>query len=112
MNRPPVTALQFLDRLKWLDGRLMSIEPYRRRSLKGALDSYGPNGAPLVNSVLCGRSKKNYKSCDRVLAGLYCLLFRHSWQGSDALIVANDADQARADLDLCRKLIVVNPDMA
>jgi hypothetical protein len=47
-----------------------------------------------------------------VLAGLYCLMCRDSPQGSDVLIVANDEDQAGADLDLAKKLVGINPDLA
>jgi hypothetical protein len=106
----PVTSLQFFARLRWLDDRplLDTIEPYRRQLLTAALDTYRPDGVPLYNFVLSGRGKKNFKTTDLVLAGLYCLVIRDSGSG---FILANDEDQAGDDLDLAKKLVAANPDL-
>jgi hypothetical protein len=77
-RKAQVTALQFFSRLQWLDGRLLldTIEPYRRRLLTTALDTRRPDGVPTYNFILSGRAKKNWKTTDLVLAGLYCLVIR------------------------------------
>jgi phage terminase large subunit-like protein len=105
----PISSLDFLSKLKWLDGKPLVIEPYRQRLFEQAIDSVGPDGLPTYNMVLVGRAKKNYKSSDLDLAALYKLIVPESVQGNDALICANDEDQAAADLSLCKKLIAVNP---
>jgi hypothetical protein len=107
------TSLQFFSRLQWLDGRplLDTIEDYRRDIFRKVLDTYRPDGAPVYNMALCGRGKKNWKSCDLVLAGLYCLLIRRSPLGNDGIIVASDEGQAADDLSLARKLVEVNSDL-
>ena len=109
-HRARVTSQQFFARLQWLDGRplLDTIEPYRRQLLTTALDTYRPDGVPAYNFVLVGRAKKNWKTTDLVLAGLYCLLMR----GGSGFILANDEDQAGDDLDLAKKLVAANPDLA
>jgi hypothetical protein len=107
-----ISALTFFSTLKWIDGSPLKIEPYRQDIFRRALDTYGPNGVPMYNMVLAGRGKKNNKSLDLVLAALFVLVCRNSPQGSDALIVANDEDQAGQDLDLARKLVAANPDLA
>lgn len=43
---------------------------------------------------------------------MYCLFCRKSPQGSDAIILANDEDQAGDDLALVKKLIATNPILA
>src|SRR6516165_5570654 len=108
------SSLQFFDHLRWLDGKplLDTIEPYRRDLFTKALDTYRPHGSPLYSMVLAGRGKKNAKSLDLILAALFVLLIRRSVQGSDGFILANDADQARDDLTLAKKLIACNPDLA
>jgi phage terminase large subunit-like protein len=107
------TSLQFFSRLQWLDGTplLDTIEPYRRDIFRKVLDTYRPDGAPIYNMALCGRGKKNWKSCDLVLAALYCLVIRRSPLGNDGIIVASDEGQAGDDLQLARKLVEVNPDL-
>ena len=107
------TSLQFFAHLKWLDGKnlLDTIEPYRRELFTQALDEVGADGRPRYNLVLVGRAKKNWKSSDLVLAGLYCLLMRRSPLGNSGFIVASDEDQAGDDLDLARKLVTCNPDL-
>ena len=108
------TSLQFFSKLRWLDGRplLDTIEPYRRRLFAAALDTYGKDGAPVYNLVLAGRGKKNFKSCDLVLAAIYCVVVRRSIQGNDALILASDEGQAGDDLSLARKLVECNPELS
>ena len=110
MTRKPLTSLRLFGRLKWLDGRplLDTIEPYRRKIFKDALDTY-KDGAPVYNQVLAGRGKKNFKSCDLVLAAIYCTVVRRSVQGNDALILASDEAQAGDDLSLARKLVECSP---
>src|SRR5689334_13582989 len=95
------TSLQFFSKLSWLDGSnlLETIEPYRREIFTRALDTFRPDGSPLHTTVLSGRAKKNNKTLDLVLAGLFTLVIRRSVQGSDGYILANDADQAGDDLD-------------
>jgi hypothetical protein len=112
-SAPVATAMAFFGRLRWLDGRplLDTMEPYRRHLLATALDSRRPDGVPTYNFVLSGRGKKNWKSADLVLAGLYCLVIRESVQGNDGAILANDEDQAGDDLDLAKKLVACNPDL-
>ena len=113
-RRHTVTSLAFFSRLKWLDGTplLNHLEEYRREIFCKALDSFDERGRPLYNMVLAGRGKKNAKSLDLILAGLFVLVIRRSVQGSDGFVLANDADQALDDLSLAKKLIAANPDLA
>src|SRR5215469_2973988 len=108
------TSLQFFGGLKWLDGKplLDGIEPYRRHIFTQALDTFDDTGRPLYSMVLCGRGKKNSKTLDLVLAALFVLTIRRSIQGSDGFILANDAAQAGDDLQLAKRLIQCNPDLA
>jgi hypothetical protein len=103
--------LDFFAALKWLDGRplLDTIEEYRRRIFEAALYTFDADGFPHHNLVLCGRAKKNWKTSDLILAGLYKLLAWPSDQGNDAFILANDEGQAGDDLSLAKKLVTVNP---
>jgi hypothetical protein len=107
-----VSALSFLSSLRWIDGRPLQLEPYRREIFRRALDDRRSDGSPAINLVLAGRAKKNWKSADLILAGLFCLECRESSQGSDVLLVANDEDQAGDDLDLAKKIVGINPDLA
>ena len=70
-----VTSSQFFSKLKWLDGRnlLDTIEPYRRALFTAALDTF-EDGRPKYNLVVSGRAKKNNKTTDLGLAGLYVQL--------------------------------------
>src|SRR6516225_4629964 len=113
MKRDP-TSLQFYGHLKWLDGTplLDHIEQYRREVFGKALDSFDANGRPLYSMVVSGRAKKNWKSCDLILAALFVLVIRRSVQGSDGLILANDSGQAADDLALAKKLVGCNADLA
>jgi hypothetical protein len=112
MKRGP-TSLQFFGHLRWLDGTplLDHVEQYRRELFRKALDSFDAHGRPLYSMVVSGRAKKNWKSCDLILAALFVLVIRRSVQGSDGFILANDADQAADDLSLAKKLIACNPDL-
>ena len=105
--------LDFFSRLRWLDRRplLDTIEPYRRAIFTGALATFGPDGWPLYNRVLCGRAKKNFKTADLTLAALYRFLAWPSASGNDCFIIANDEEQAGDDLSLAKKLIAVNPEL-
>jgi hypothetical protein len=102
--------LDFFAKLKWLDGRplLDTIEPYRRTIFKTVLYTFDEN-RPRYNLAVCGRSKKNWKTTDLILAGLYRLLVWPSPQGNDCFVLANDEGQAADDLDLAKKLVGVNP---
>src|SRR5438045_4258651 len=104
------SPLDFLARLKWIDGRplLDTIEPCRRNLFMRALYSFRDDGSPLFNMVLAGRGKKNWKSADLVLAGLYCLFCLESPQGNECYIIANDLKQAGDDLSLAKKLVEAN----
>jgi|tagenome__1003787_1003787.scaffolds.fasta_scaffold20989750_11 hypothetical protein len=107
------SPLEFFARLSWIDGRplLDTIEPYRRDLFVLALSTFRDDGiTPLYNLVLAGRGKKNYKSADLVLAGLFSLLVKESPQGNDGFILGNDEDQANQDLSLAKKLVLANAD--
>jgi hypothetical protein len=104
----------FFARLRWLDGRalMQTIEPYRREIFERVLYSFGPDGTPRFNRTLCGRAKKNWKTTDLILAGLYRF---HAWPsaaGNDCFILGNDEGQAADDLSLAKKLIACNPIIA
>ena len=113
-KRTGPTSLQFFARLRWLDGRnlLDTIEAYRRQIFTQAFDTFDADGRPKYNLVLAGRSKKNAKTLDLVLAALFVLVIRRSVQGSDCFILANDSDQAADDLALSKKIISVNAALA
>ncbi|HKD93049.1 MAG TPA: hypothetical protein VKB56_14145, partial [Terriglobales bacterium] len=108
------TSLQFFAHLRWLDGTplLDCVEPYRRDIFTKALDSFDDRGRPLYSMVVSGRAKKNWKSCDLILAALFVLVIRRSVQGSDCYALANDSDQSADNLALAKKLIAANPDLA
>jgi hypothetical protein len=88
------------------------VEPYRRQIFTRALDTHRDDATPEINFVLAGRGKKNFKTADLVLAGLYVLLIRDSTQGNDGFILANDEQQANDDLSLAKKLVACNPDLS
>ena len=90
-----------------------ALRAYRRRLFDAAFDTKLPDGRPVFNLVLAGRGKKNWKSADLVLAGLYCLVARReAYQGNDGLILGNDEAQAGDDLSLAKKLVSINPSLA
>jgi hypothetical protein len=107
-----IDAIGFFSTLNWIDGQPLVIEPYRKEIFRKTLDAYRYDGIPQYTMLLAGRGKKNNKSLDLILAGLYCLMFREDPRGSDVLIIANDLSQADQDLDLAKKIIAANPDIA
>ena len=116
-NRAPNGAphpFEFFGHLVWLDGKPLmdTIEPYRRTILNDALFTFDSDGAPRYNFVVCGRAKKNWKTTDLILAGLYRFLAWPSDKGNDCFILANDEGQAGDDLVILKKLIAANPILA
>lgn len=110
-HRKQISPMQFFAALKWIDRRplLAVIEPYRQRIFTEALFTFEADGRPTHNLVLTGRAKKNWKSADLILAGLYRLMAWRTHGGNTCLVVATDEGQAADDLDLAKKLIKVNP---
>jgi hypothetical protein len=106
-----ISVTDFLAGLNWIDGTPLRIEPYRMNLFQRAFE-LGSNGLPIYTMVLSGRAKKNNKSLDMTLGDLFCLTCRESPQGSDVLLIANTEDQAGDDLDLAKKLVGINPDLA
>jgi phage terminase large subunit-like protein len=110
---PPgaVHPLDFYRELVWIDGRplLDVIEPYRQRILTEVLWTFGDDGAPVYSMAVNGRAKKNWKTGDLTLAGLYKFLAWPSPAGNDSFILANDEGQAADDLALVKKLFAANP---
>jgi hypothetical protein len=101
--------------LRWIDGSplVTHIEPYRARLFELALDTFEADGRPRFNLIVCGRAKKNWKTTDLVLAALFALVSdAPAGHDSECYLLANDADQARDDLALAKKLIKANPDLA
>jgi len=115
MSRPPEVKsrqphpLKFFSLLKWIDGHPLVdlIEPYRRRIFDHALYSFDGE-RPRFNLIVAGRAKKNWKSADLILAGLYRLLAWKSASGNQCYILANDLDQAKDDLELAKKIVKAN----
>lgn len=111
-----VHPMKFLGLLTWLDGRplLEVMEEYRREIFSTALHTFRPDGSPLYRRVLTGRAKKNSKTTDAVLAALFkCLAWKaHGQKGNEVYFVASDLGQANDDLDLCKKLVRLNPLLA
>ncbi len=109
MTQPAPSSLQFFKRLRWIDRRPLIIEPYRERLFAAGLDRRDERGHPRHNHVLDGRSKKNFKATDLVLAALYRLFAWPSVGGNQCYLLAYDEDQAGDDLELAKKLIAANP---
>jgi len=105
-----VPSLDFFTQLNWLDGRplLSVIEPYRQALFTRMLDTWD-QGHLHYNLGLMGRGKKNFKTGDLCLAALFACVANDSLAGNQCYIVANDEGQADDDLELCRKLLEVNP---
>ena len=103
--------LDFFAKLRWFDGRplLDTIELYRRAIFDAVLYTFDGD-RPQYNLAVCGRAKKNWKTCDLILAALYRLLVWPSPQGNDCFILANDEGQAADDLDLAKKLVTAKSD--
>jgi hypothetical protein len=112
--KPAIPVLAFFARLKWIDGTplLDHIEPYRQRLFEQLLDTRRHDGSPQYNLCLIGRAKKNWKSADLVLIGLFKLICGEAPQGNDVLLLSNDEDQSNQNLRLAKKLVAVNPDLA
>lgn len=109
--RKQISPLEFFSHLVWLDGRplLDTIEPYRQRKFIDVLHTFDDDGRPKYNRSVDGRGKKNNKTTDLILAGLYRFLAWESAKGNDCAIIANDEGQAADDLDLLKKIIRANP---
>lgn len=110
---PQVHPLTFYGCLTWIDGRpLLSVmESYRQQIHTTALTTFRPDGSLQYRRILTGRGKKNSKTTDAVLAGLYFLM---AWEaagnrGAQVYFVASTLGQANDDLELCKKLIRCNP---
>ncbi len=104
--RRRVGVLDFLRFVNWLDGAplLPRIEPYRTRILSDVLDTPDAGGTGLrYNLALLGRSKKNFKSCDLVLAALFACLANDSVFGNEAYVIATDEGQARDEGRDCER---------
>ena len=104
-----MTILNFLRRLRWLDGSplMTRIEPYRRQLFVAFFGEHDENRRPRYNLGLFGRAKKNWKSADLVLACLYALL-TDSPGGNQCYLIANDQGQAADDLTLAKRLLKTN----
>jgi hypothetical protein len=113
--KPQIRWSAVISLLRWIDGSPLAahIEPYRRRLFESALDTFDADGRPRYNLIVCGRAKKNWKTTDLCLAALFALVSDSS-AGHDAecYLLANDADQARDDLALAKKIVKANPDLA
>jgi hypothetical protein len=74
--------LDFFAKLCWLDGRPLpdTIEPYRRAIFESVLYTFDEDRLQ-YNLAVCGRAKKNWKTCDLILAALYRLMVWPSPQG-------------------------------
>jgi hypothetical protein len=109
-TRPRTGVLDFLHLVRWLDGSpiLATIEPYRRQILSEVLDTWDGDRIR-YNHALLGRGKKNAKSLDLVLAGLFACLANDSVHGNEVYLVASDEGQAADDLSLTKKLIMASP---
>jgi hypothetical protein len=100
--------------LRWIDGSPLSacIEPYRTRLFDLALDTFEVDGRPRYNLIVCGRAKKNWKTADLCFAALFRLVSDSpAGHDSECYLLANDADQARDDLALAKKIVKANPDL-
>jgi hypothetical protein len=108
-----VHPLTFLSALRGIDERpvLETMPDWRQRILTEALFTFRQDGFPQYNRILTGRAKKQYKTTDAVLAGLYKLLVWKAagGKGNQVFFVASDLGQADDDLDLAKKLIRLNP---
>lgn len=115
IRRPKqIPPLEFFSHLVWIDGTplLDHIEAYRQKIFMDALYAFDAGGRPNYNRILAGRAKKNWKTTDLILAGLYRFLAWKSTSGNDCAIIANDEGQAADDLSLLKKIIAANPILA
>lgn len=108
-----VDPVEFYGLLNWINGRplLDVMEPYRQDIHRTALATFRPDGSPQYRRVLTGRAKKNSKTTDAVLAGIYkCLVWKSlGGSGNQVYFVASDLGQANDDLDLAKLIIRRNP---
>jgi hypothetical protein len=105
-----MTFTDLLSRLRWLDGSplLATVEPYRLRLFEQFFRR-DVDGRLLFNLGLFGRAKKCWKTADLALAALFSLVSDSpAGHDSECYILANDADQARDDLALAKKLVKAN----
>ncbi len=112
IEQTELSPQKFFNKLKWIDNTPLRnhIEPYRKEIFRQVLWNFtDEEKTPRYTLALCGRAKKNWKSADLMLAALYRFFIWRSVQGNDTLILANDLDQAKDDLDLLKKIIEVNP---
>ncbi len=109
-----IDPLVFFSKLRWIGGGplLNAIESYRQRLFHQALFSFTDTGSPQYNLILAGRSKKNWKSADLILAAIYRCFAWRSRGGQQCFIVANDLQQANDDLEIAKLLIRANPILA
>jgi hypothetical protein len=114
MTQPIPHPLDFFSHLRWLDGLplLPKIQQYRRDIFTKALYTFDADGRPTYTLALMSRAKKNDKTTDLMLAGLYKFLAWPSAHGNDCFVLANDEGQAADDLSLGKKLIACNPILA
>ena len=101
--------LKFFSKLKWLDGKPLVILPYRQKIFTDVLYTFDDAGRLFYTLALLLRAKKNDKSLDGMLAGLYALCAWRPIGDFTGRIVAFDEGQADQDLDLLKKLIRANP---
>jgi len=104
-----INPLKFFSLLKWLDGRPLTILPYRQKIFTDVLYTFDETGSLFYNQALLLRGKKNDKSLDSILAQLFGLCTWEPIGGFTGLVVAFDEGQADQDLDLAKKLIRANP---
>ena len=113
---PQIDPLEFYGMLNWIDGRplLDVMEPYRQAIHRAALYTFRPDGSPQYRRILTGRAKKNSKTTDAVLAGLYKLLMWRAagGRGNQVYFLASDMGQANDALELCKLIIRRNPLLA
>lgn len=93
-----INPLSFFSKLFWLDGRPLTVEPYRQKIFRDVLFNFTYDGRLRYSLALCLRGKKNNKSLDLIPASLYFLLCRKCISGSTVLNVAFDENQAAQDL--------------
>ena len=60
-----------------------------------AFYEFREDGSLKYNLVLAGRGKKNHKTSDVVIGGLFKLLIPEGWQGNDVLVVAKHRGSGR-----------------
>jgi hypothetical protein len=106
-----IPPIKFFELLMWLDGTPLvnHIEQYRRDILNDVLYSFDPDGRLTYNNILTGRGKKNWKTCDMLLAALYRLVAWKTTGGNDCYIVSFDLEQAGEVIDLGKKIVRINP---